>query len=476
MGYSAADITRSAPILHPFYSSITGKYGYLDEDGVVIINPNFDFASDFANNLARVRVGELFGYIDSSGAFVIIPRFKTAGTFLDGLALASEEGVYENPDGSKGGRYGYIDTAGQFVIPSRLQFTPDMLRSDVSYDLGKGPFFSEGVAPFIELSKWGFITKTGEVVIEPKYDEVEPFSEGFAVVRIGSSWKTKSYHIDHSGKFLNAWAAGWLGSFREGLATFTSGNRSDYIRRDGKLARLPKFWRREDFHEELAAATLERDPLKAKVGFINHSGVFVITPTFDSAGPFRNGLAKVTTKEHFRIGYIDKSGRFQIPPIYSWGGDFKGNVAYVGVKSWYNDKCPADCCIQLQAIVRNDGKIIYAWSEIAKDDYSLGEDCSLQTEGGAFMFAGPQLFDVTFSSTPSGANVFAVPYAVYDFNKGIEDSLAQLRPFAILNGTTPVPVRLFAQKYRIVFRKDDKQTSVDFDLFANGAKVDVTFP
>src|SRR5262245_36850959 len=92
MGYSTENSSQSTPILHPFYSTITGKYGYLDEDGIIIINPKFDLASHFSNNLARVQVGELFGYINSSGTFVIDPRFKTAGKFYDEPYLALEKG------------------------------------------------------------------------------------------------------------------------------------------------------------------------------------------------------------------------------------------------------------------------------------------------------------------------------------------------------------------------------------------------
>jgi WG containing repeat len=47
--------------------------------------------------------------------------------------------------------------------------------------------FSEGLAPVkigtgCELcGKWGFIDKTGKVVIEPRFEAVNDFSEGLAV-------------------------------------------------------------------------------------------------------------------------------------------------------------------------------------------------------------------------------------------------------------------------------------------------------
>lgn len=44
--------------------------------------------------------------------------------------------------------------------------------------------FAEGVAPVGE--RWGFIDKTGKVVIEPRFDRVDAFSDGMAMVYV---WK-----------------------------------------------------------------------------------------------------------------------------------------------------------------------------------------------------------------------------------------------------------------------------------------------
>ncbi len=36
--------------------------------------------------------------------------------------------------------------------------------------------------------KWGFVSSTGEIVIEPKYDEAKSFSYGYAPVKINGKW------------------------------------------------------------------------------------------------------------------------------------------------------------------------------------------------------------------------------------------------------------------------------------------------
>ena len=65
-------------------------------------------------------------------------------------------------------KYGFIDKSGKVVI--ELQF------DDAGY-------FSEGLARVEKDGKWGFIDKSGKVVIEPQYDYVGDFSEGLAKVQ-----------------------------------------------------------------------------------------------------------------------------------------------------------------------------------------------------------------------------------------------------------------------------------------------------
>jgi hypothetical protein len=62
-----------------------GKWGYVDKEGKYVINPQFDEAGNFEDGLAAVRVGERWGYIDPKGTYVWNPtswperRFGGAG-------------------------------------------------------------------------------------------------------------------------------------------------------------------------------------------------------------------------------------------------------------------------------------------------------------------------------------------------------------------------------------------------------------
>ncbi|HET8667395.1 MAG TPA: WG repeat-containing protein [Terriglobales bacterium] len=70
------------------------KYGYIEHSGKVAIAPQFDEAGAFSEELARVRVGAKFGFIDKHGAWVINPSFDEAGDFRHGLARVKSSGEW----------------------------------------------------------------------------------------------------------------------------------------------------------------------------------------------------------------------------------------------------------------------------------------------------------------------------------------------------------------------------------------------
>ncbi len=54
------------------------------------------------------------------------------------------------------------------------------------YELS-GPFCG-GIARVMTKQKWGFIDTTGNVIVKPKYNQVENFNDGIAKVRLGQKW------------------------------------------------------------------------------------------------------------------------------------------------------------------------------------------------------------------------------------------------------------------------------------------------
>lgn len=82
------------------------------------------------------------------------------------------------------GYYGYMDRTGKIVIQPQF---------------GEAGDFYEGLAKVNKNMKWGFIDKTGKIVIPLKYYAVDNFSEGLAAV-CNEKWQWG--FIDKTGKLV----------------------------------------------------------------------------------------------------------------------------------------------------------------------------------------------------------------------------------------------------------------------------------
>ncbi len=82
-----------------------------------------------------------------------------------------------------GNKYGFIDRSGQMVINPQFGFAES---------------FSEGLARVQLGNKYGFIDRSGQMVINPQFDSAGSFSEGLAAVELGDD----SYRINKQGQIL----------------------------------------------------------------------------------------------------------------------------------------------------------------------------------------------------------------------------------------------------------------------------------
>ena len=78
------------------YLDSNGKWGYVDKDGNIVIDPRFEMAKSFSNDLAAIQINGKWGFIDTKGEVVIEPQFLDADYFTDsGACMVSlETGEY----------------------------------------------------------------------------------------------------------------------------------------------------------------------------------------------------------------------------------------------------------------------------------------------------------------------------------------------------------------------------------------------
>ncbi len=246
------------PGIYPFQGlsadGKTQKWGFIDADGKVVVQPDWDAVSFQVvlgqvvacnEGLCGVQKDGKWGYVDTSGHPAISNQFDSAGPFLEGLAKVN-----------LGNQFGFIDKTGKYVVNPQFNHAGD---------------FHEGLAAVLGDGGWGFINKAGAFVIKPKFQPAA------------------------------------IDGFSDGLAGACMSGKCGYIDRSGSFAIKPQFNSVNVFSQGLAAIQLN-----GKWGYVNTAGSIVINPQFDYASMFSGDLALVSQSGH--QGTINKQGKYVINP------------------------------------------------------------------------------------------------------------------------------------------------------------------
>jgi WG containing repeat len=176
-----------------------GKYGLMDKSGKIVAEPTFD--SIYADNGVFVAQKEPgYGIIDTSGNWISKPDFGAIGPYSKGLAPAQQSELW-----------GFIDTCGNWKIPAKYTFAlgfeggPGRVQLNEKWGLidetgkeiapidkkfiGDG-IWRDGLITFSpDETKYGIIDTSGKVVVEPKYDSVDPLGGGVLMAYDGEEMK-----------------------------------------------------------------------------------------------------------------------------------------------------------------------------------------------------------------------------------------------------------------------------------------------
>ena len=256
---------------------LNGKWGFIDKSGNEVVPLKYDWAGSFSEGLAPVRLNGKYGYINKSGKLVLPLKYEGAWDFREGLAPVELSGMW-----------GYINKSGKLVIPLKYQ---------------SAGFFSEGLAHVQLSGKFGFIDKSGKVVVPFEYDDAGDFSEGLASVCLNK-------HIDYRSERGYLWG---------------------FIDKSGDTVIPHLYYRVSDFHEGLAnignAIITISEPL------IDKSNKWVQWPFREYYGDwyFTEGFARVCSHSNHKWGFIDKSKKSVVSPKYDEARHFSEGLAAVSL-------------------------------------------------------------------------------------------------------------------------------------------------
>jgi hypothetical protein len=278
------------------------EFQYIDKEGKIVINPQFNEATVFRNGLALVQSSgnePKWGFITDDGKYAITATYKDATVFSDDLAWVVSENAAPTAINAKG--------------EVKITLT----------DAQSVRIFKEGLAAYSVMDsigvKWGFVDKEGKVKINPQFSNTGNFSNGKSAV---SNKEGKWGFIDKEGKIVINNQFDGAGEFVKGKAVVNSGGKSGVIDENGKYLINPQF---SNMMVDNDMFLFEQD---GKWGWCDSEGKIIINAQFKDAYPFNNNdLAAVRSGESF--GYIDKTGKIVINPQFDHAIPFNGKLALV---------------------------------------------------------------------------------------------------------------------------------------------------
>jgi hypothetical protein len=242
-----------------------------------------------------------------SKIFLVILSF-----FLGILSAASDSNAHLFPI-QRGGKWGFIDRTGRVVVAPK-------------YD--QALEFSDGMAAVRVGKKWGYIDASGELRIPPRFEGMIglPFCGAGAIVYDSSGSLT---FVDRAGKLIQTRNWEKMLNCVNGIVPVREKRKWGYLSTNGALLVEPTFEDTGLFGDELGSAKMN-----GKWGFVDRSGRWAIQPQFDEAGMFSEGLAPVKLQGQW--GYVDREGKIQIKPAFSLAHPFSGGRGRV--LAWGGDK------------------------------------------------------------------------------------------------------------------------------------------
>ena len=286
------------------YRTTSGKWGYCDKEKHIIIQPRYDEGEFFRSaGCAWVKKGKKWGMIDSTGKEIIAPKYdwienRYYGTKVNIGGKKSFQKLFGG-DFIEGGVWGFVDNSGRQKLP--LQFAHFELEQ-FPLKMNK-PCFVVNKGGKVELKgyvmggkysinmggKYGIYTFDGKEIVPPRYDGIEHFFQGTALVNRGGEKEGTSMMDIHS-----------------------VGGRWGVIDSSGKEVVPAKF---EEISDPFSDNVFVK--LHGKWGmFQKKSGEILVAPRYDKIDPYYLWGAGTAIQMNGKWGFLDSVGKERIPCRY----------------------------------------------------------------------------------------------------------------------------------------------------------------
>ena len=250
------------------------EYGWLDAEGVVVVEPKYLFLCFPAEGLACFYAEAGCGFVDINGKEVIAAQWDRCGRFKEGQAAIDIDECY-----------GYIGRDGEITIKPLYVEAGDFSEQRALVRLA--PSAPKELREKLGM-KYGFIDLDGNPITQFEFDRAESFQNGMAVVarKVG-----EEPYDDETGVGVED--------------VFAYG----YINADGELVWPMEFTEAKSFNTSGFAPAKVCDPDgECRAGMIRKDGTWQLEPKYDTISEFSEGLAHVMWLDDGWMGYVNTHG------------------------------------------------------------------------------------------------------------------------------------------------------------------------
>lgn len=242
----------------------------------------------------------------------------------------------------RNGKWGYIDKTGKIIVPA-------------VYD--EACTFKTNVAPVTLNGKKGYMDKSGRIVIAPVYDDASAFNGNYAGIKSGEKYGV----INNAGQIVvpAIYDGPYIAYIGEDRIQANLNGKWGLIDTLGRMIVAPQYDFVYSFSEGLCKVKkddknyfIDRDgktvlsvPLKSESefkmnclaaadggdrwGFLDKSGKWDIAPGYEEARSFDEETGLAPVKKNGKWGFVDRKGKMVINPRFDDAGSFENGLSYV---------------------------------------------------------------------------------------------------------------------------------------------------
>ena len=299
-------------------------WGFIDENGKMVISANYSETYNFSCGWARVKEDGEKQFIDKDGKSVIPDPFPES--YFNFNRIRFEED----------GKVGMYDENWKVVIPADYK--------------SLGVCTEDGLISFSEDGKeYGYLDKDGKVVIQEQFYNAENFAGGIAVVAEEKDGNFRYGVIDKKGNFLIDYQKKWLSNMGEGRVCFYNDNTSKFGMMDKNGNELVSAKYDDILPFTCGLALVEKN---GKGGYINTKGEEVIPCRYYSAGYFYDDVVFVQKSSDSRLECINKKGEtlFSLKEGEFFYTHFINGLALINNSDWTQWR-----------YINKKGETVYKW-------------------------------------------------------------------------------------------------------------------